>query len=268
MDKKVILITGSTDGIGKLCAIKLAKQGHIVYVHGRNSEKLENVVLEIRKVSSNENVEGFLADFSDLDDVKKMSKKVLSKLERLDVLINNAGIFKSSSEKNKNGFDMRIVVNYFAVFLLTYNLMALFEKSLSPRILNLGSAAQKRVEEEVLRGDKSIMEFDSYSQSKLAITMWSYYLSKQYENICTIAVNPGSLLNTNMVKKAFGDHRAEASKGADILYNLAILDEFEFRTGEYFDNDLGDFGAVHDDFYDEEKIEELIRITEDILSKI
>ncbi|MEO1339571.1 MAG: SDR family NAD(P)-dependent oxidoreductase, partial [Cyanobacteria bacterium J06635_13] len=88
---KTILITGSTDGIGKLVAIKLAEQGHEVYLHGRNSEKLATVVSAIKAQTKNENVKGFVADFSDLDAIKQMANQINQDLPNIDVLINNAG---------------------------------------------------------------------------------------------------------------------------------------------------------------------------------
>ena len=119
---KVILITGSTDGIGKLAAIKLAKEGHTLYLHGRNAEKLSAVVSEIKAHSNNSSIDGLVADFSDLDAVSKMATHVHDKVPALDVLINNAVVFKSSTSQTKEGFDMRFVVNYFSPYLLTKKL--------------------------------------------------------------------------------------------------------------------------------------------------
>ena len=92
---KTILITGSTDGIGKLAALKLAEAGHQVYVHGRNADKLTSVIAEVKAVATGaavDNINGFVADFSDLNAVRKMAAEVNKKLPKLDVLINNAGI--------------------------------------------------------------------------------------------------------------------------------------------------------------------------------
>ena len=116
---KTIIITGSTDGIGKLAAIDLAKEGHEIYLHGRNPQKLTAVVEEIKQLSNNERVDGFVADFSDLDAVKEMAQQIKQKLSKIDVLVNNAGIFKSAQSENKDGLDIRMVVNYLAPYLLT-----------------------------------------------------------------------------------------------------------------------------------------------------
>ena len=94
---KTILITGSTDGIGKLAALKLAEAGHQVYVHGRNVDKLTMVIAEVKAVATGaavDNINGFVADFSDLNAVRKMAAEVNKTLPKLDVLINNAGANK------------------------------------------------------------------------------------------------------------------------------------------------------------------------------
>ncbi len=265
--KKRIFITGSTDGIGKLAAVKLAKDGHEIHLHGRNSEKLEKVVAEIKGLSNNENIKGFVADFSDLSAVKKMAEQIKATLPELDILINNAGVFKSPNADNKAGLDMRLVVNYLASYLLTNELMPSIEKGTESRIINLSSAAQADVSLEVLAGkEKSSMQ-ETYAQSKLALTMWSFYLAKKRQNINVIAVNPGSLLNTNMVKEAYGRFWSSADKGADILYELAVSDNHKGSTGKYFDNDRGAFGSAHSDAYDDAKIEQLIQLTEQLVSE-
>ncbi len=267
---KTILITGSTDGIGKLAAIKLAKKGHVIYLHGRNSAKLEKVISEVKTLSNNHNIKGFTADFSDLEAVKTMATQVNQALSKIDVLINNAGIFKSPANLSKDGFDIRFVVNYFAPYLLTKELLPLLSKVNNSRIINLSSAAQAKVSLEALSGNRQLSAQESYAQSKLALTMWSFNLAKILKNISVIAVNPGSLLNTNMVKEAYGRYWSSADKGANILYDLAIEKEYEGITGKYFDNDKGNkkgtFGEAHSDAYDEVLREELVLITNRILN--
>ncbi|CAM1340726.1 SDR family NAD(P)-dependent oxidoreductase [Tenacibaculum amylolyticum] len=269
---KTILITGSTDGIGKLTAIQLAKEGHKVYIHGRNKQKLENTVTEIKQISNNNYIESFLADFSDLKSVQQMASEVNAKLPQLDVLINNAGIFKNSVTKNNNDIDIRLVVNYLAPFVLTKNLIQLLRKSEHSRIINLSSAAQATVSINALQGNSLLSVQDAYSQSKLALTMWSFYLALQYPKIVIIAVNPGSLLNTKMANEAYGTHWASADKGVTILHDLAVAEKYKGITGKYFDNDKGDpigsFANAHSDAYNHEKIDALIATTEKLINDI
>ncbi|HAS40290.1 MAG TPA: short-chain dehydrogenase [Microscillaceae bacterium] len=264
--QKHILITGSTDGIGKLAAIKLAKEGHQIYLHGRSADKLAQVIAEVQEVSKNQQVKGFVADFSDLNSVKQMGQKIAGELSQLDVLINNAGVFKSSDIHSKVGLDMRIVVNYLAPYTLTTQLLPLLAKGLNTRIINLSSAAQAKVSHRVLIGKETQSTQETYAQSKLALTMWSFHLANTLSGISVIAVNPGSLLNTKMVQEAYGQHWSSADKGADILYQLAISTDYEGITGKYFDNDRGGFGKAHQDAYDSVAIQNLINTTEEVLS--
>ena len=148
--KKRIFITGSTDGIGKLAAIKLAKEGHEIYLHGRNQEKLSAVVSEIKTLSGNDNISGYLSDFSNLDVVRKMANQIKQEIPQIDVLINNAGIFTSSIAQNEKGMDIRMVVNYLAPVVLSNALLPLLQKSDAARIINLSSAAQAPIDYEVL----------------------------------------------------------------------------------------------------------------------
>ena len=201
--KKTILITGSTDGIGKLAALKLANDGHEIYLHGRNADKLSGVISEMKSASGNENIKGFIADFSDLTVVRKMATTVNEELPKLDVLINNAGVYKSRATKTVDGLEIRFAVNYFAPYLLTQELLPLLKKGEMPRIINLSSAAQAPVSMEALRGAVSLEEMQAYAQSKLALTMWSVHLAEAEPDIIVIPVNPGSLLNTNMVREGW-----------------------------------------------------------------
>lgn len=262
---KTILITGSTDGIGKLAAIKLAYNGNTVYLHGRNPEKLAATISEIKKTTNNKNIDGFVADLSDLDAVKQLAKDINKKISSLDVLINNAGVYNSAISFNKNGLDMRYAVNYFAPYILTNELLPLLKKSNEPRIINLSSAAQSTISESALLGKTNEMEGATYAQSKLALLMWSFFLANKEPNLVVIPVNPGSLLNTKMVKEAFGNSWSSADKGADILYDLAISEKHKNNSGNYFDNDKGSYGNAHPDAYDKNKIHHLIELTEQVL---
>lgn len=263
---KTIFITGSTDGIGKLTATNLAKEGHSVYIHGRNPEKLSEAISEIKEITGNENVEGFLADFSDLDSVKQMAEDIKAKITKIDVLINNAGVFKSPVADNQDGLDLRMVVNYLAPYLLTHELISLLGKG--SRIVNLSSAAQSPVSHDVLLGNVKKSTDETYAQSKLALTMWSFYLAEKISvaEVSVIAVNPGSLLNTKMANEAYGQHWSSADKGANILHDLAVSKDYDGITGKYFDNDKGTFGMAHPDAYDKTKITDLMDVTDNLLN--
>jgi len=266
---KIILITGSTDGIGKLAAEKLASEGHHILVHGRNKEKVQNTIIELKQKTSNQNIEGFTADLSDLASIDQMCSALKDSHTHLDILINNAGVFKSTMQKNADGFDLRFMVNYIAPYYLTKQLLPMLENRPDARIINLSSAAQASVSLEALKGHQSLDAQSTYAQSKLALTMWSFDLSAKRKDLTVIPVNPGSLLNTKMVMEAYGKFWSSAGKGANVLQQLATDPQYQNIAGKYFDNDLGDpmgkFGEAHADAYDDDLINALITTTDEIL---
>ncbi len=266
---KTILITGSTDGIGKLAALKLATDGHRIIMHGRNPTKLAACISELKTATGNAHINGYVADFANMDSLRQMLSALISEIPQLDVIINNAGVFKSAETRTADGYDVRFAVNYFAPFLLTQGLLPLLEKSDQPRIINLSSAAQSPVVLEALRGTVELSAQQAYAQSKLALTMWSVYMAKNHPDLLVIAVNPGSLLNTKMVKEAYGNHWSPADKGGSILYELATSEAYLNTSGKYFDNDKGDpkgyFAPAHGDAENDLKINQLIAFTEDLM---
>ena len=245
--QKTILVTGSTDGIGLATAKMLLSQGHRVLLHGRNPSKLESVQKSLSAETDESSVEAYVADLSSLDDVEALAKAVAAKHDRLDVLINNAGIYKTPEPIAQNGLDVRFAVNTVAPYLLTIRLLPLI--GATGRVVNLSSAAQAPVNTEALDGRVRLGDMDAYSQSKLALTMWSRSLALSLENDgpAIIAVNPGSLLASKMVKEGFGV--ADAS-------------------GKYFDNDAGKFASPHPDALDSGKRKQVVGIIETILSKM
>ena len=265
--KKTILITGSTDGIGKLAATKLAKDGHLVCIHGRNPHKVERTLKEIKSYSNNDHVQAFIGDLSSFSSTRALIAEVKYKLDSLDLLINNAGVFKTQKQNNEDRLDLRFVVNYLAPKVLTDGLHSLLRQSESPRILNLSSAAQAPISLKAMLGEEAISVNESYAQSKLALTMWSFYLEQQTSGLQVVAVNPGSLLNTRMVQEAYGHHWSPAEKGADILYDLSTISNFDTYHGKYFDNDQGKIAKAHPSAYDDRALQMLMEATQNLIKK-
>ena len=244
--EKRILLTGATDGIGLETAKMLAAEGHTVLLHGRNSDKLENTAKALSSFVDRANTESYLADLSRMDEVEALAKTVSEKHKKLDVLINNAGIFKTSETVTEDGLDVRFVVNTIAPYLLTMRLLPLFEQS--GRIINLSSAAQAPVDLKALTGQVRLPDMEAYAQSKLALTMWSRKMALSYpDGPVIVAVNPGSMLGSKMVKEAFGVVGSDLRIGADILVRAALSNEFAKATGQYFDNDQRRFALPHPD---------------------
>ena len=262
---KTILITGATDGIGLETARMLVSQGHAVLLHGRNPAKLADVEKELAALPGAGRIENYVADLSNLAEVAALAKAVAERHTRLDVLINNAGVFKTPDPVTPDGLDVRFVVNTLAPYLLTERLLPLLGES--ARVVNLSSAAQAPVDPEALSGRVRLADMPAYAQSKLAITMWSRHMAQALEGgPAVIAVNPGSLLGTKMVKAGFGVAGGDIRIGADILVRAALADEFAAASGKYFDNDSGRFASPHPDALDPRKSEEIVDVLETILA--
>ena len=266
--QKAILITGSTDGIGLEAAKVLYSQGHHVLLHGRNPTKLEAAEKTLSELSGSGRVESYLADLSRMADVEALGQAIFESQSRLDVVINNAGILRTIDTFTNDGLDIRFAVNTFAPYLLTRRLLPLLGPA--ARVVNLSSAAQSPVNLEALAGRAKIRDqLNAYAQSKLALTMWSRSMADSHKDNgpVFIAVNPGSLLATKMVKEGFGVAGKDIRIGADILVRAVLSSEFADASGEYFDNDLGEFASPHPDALDPQKCQEVVRVIETILVK-
>ena len=265
---KTILITGATDGIGLLTAQKLAKLGHDLLLHGRNAKKLDKVKTELRDSYPAVKLSTYIADLSDLSAVNAMASSVKANHDKLDVLINNAGVLKTPQTITQDGMDIRFVVNMLAPLYLTEQLLPLIPET--GRILNLSSAAQNPVDLDALNGQKQLdRDMDAYAQSKLAITMWSRILGEEMRvGPIVYSVNPGSLLGTNMVKGGFGIDGNDVNIGADILVRLSLDDELNASSGSYFDNDAGQFGAPHPDALDDEKSAAVLSAAQSVIKTL
>lgn len=266
--QKTILVTGATDGIGLETAKMLVAKGHNVLLHGRNQTKLENVHSTLSALTGGGKVESFIADLSRMADVEKLIKAITSRHKKLDVLINNAGVFVVSQSDTDDGLDVRFAVNTIAPYLLTKKLLPIMEAS--ARVINLSSAAQAPVNLKALKGSLGQLSAgDAYAQSKLALTMWSLHMANSLttDGPAIIAVNPKSFLGSKMVKQAYGANGHDLRLGADILCRAALSDEFGAASGKYFDNDIGAFASPHPDALNSRKCQELVTVIEEVLAK-
>lgn len=268
--QKIILITGATDGIGLETAKALTQQGHHVLIHGRNPAKVHKVVTALSRLSKNAIIESYIADLSTLSDVDKLATQIKSNHKRLDILINNAGVYKVSDVTTPDNLDVRFVVNTIAPYLLTQKLLPLFDAT--GRIVNLSSAAQSSVDLDALTSPNA-GELDGpvYAQSKLALTMWSIELANSLSNSrlkngpAVIPVNPASFLGSKLVKDAYGVDGNDLAIGADILCRAALSEEFANASGKYFDNDSGLFKDPHADALDPAKTRQLVTVLDQLL---
>ena len=270
--QKTILITGSTDGIGLATAEMLVSQGHYVILHGRNPVKLAETVQALSELPGDGRVDSFLADLSRMVDVDALAKAITDNYAALDVLINNAGIYNAPVATGAGDLDLRFMVNTIAPYYLTKKLLPVL--GINGRVINLSSAAQSPVDLEALAGRiKPVDDFTAYAQSKLALTMWSRHmalslmgLSQMDNGPAIIAINPGSMLGTKMVEQAFGVVGGDIRKGAEILIRAALTSEFSEASGQYFDNDSGQFSTPHLDVLIPEKTDDIVNAIEKVLA--
>jgi NAD(P)-dependent dehydrogenase (short-subunit alcohol dehydrogenase family) len=267
MSTKTILVTGSTDGIGLDAAKKFAAMGHTILLHGRNEGKLADVHAMVAAIPGAARIGSFTADLSRLNDIEALAAAVMEQHDSLDVLLNNAGVFRTANPRIPEGLDVRFMVNTIAPYLLTKRLLPLIARE--GRIINLSSAAQARVDLRALEGVVRLSDNEAYAQSKLALTAWSRAMALELGDAgpVVVAVNPGSLLATKMVKQAYGVSGKDINIGSDVLVRAALSDEFASATGRYFDNDSGRFAPPHVDATRSATNEAIVHSIEAILSR-
>jgi NAD(P)-dependent dehydrogenase (short-subunit alcohol dehydrogenase family) len=258
--KKSIFITGATDGIGLATAKLFAEQGHNLLIHGRNVNKLNDVANSLRNIPNSGSVKSYVADLSVMCEVKSLAEAILSENKTVDVIINNAGVLKAVNTVTQDGLDVRFVVNMVAPFILTKKLLPLLDTN--GRVVNVSSAAQAPVNIKALIGETTLSDMEAYSQSKLGLINWTRKFAEQLgkSGPTMISVNPGSLLGSKMVKEGFGVSGGDIKIGANILVNMALKTDVDGRSGEYFDNDLGQFSAPHPDGMNLQKSDEIVTV--------
>lgn len=240
MKDKIILITGSTDGIGRQTALELACRGAHVILHGRNVERGMAAQEAIRTASGNAQVDLILADLSSQKQIRRMADEIHERYNHLHVLINNAGICMTERVLTEDGLEMTFAVNYLAPFLLTHLLLDLLKKSASSRIINVSSKAHMRttLDFDNLQGEKSFNGSHAYALSKLGNILFTFELAGRLSGsgVTVNCLHPG-VIDTKMMRQGFGyPHGADVEKGAETPVYLAASSEVANVTGQYFED--------------------------------
>jgi NAD(P)-dependent dehydrogenase (short-subunit alcohol dehydrogenase family) len=233
------LITGSTDGLGREAALRLASRGMHVIVHGRDEERGRAVVGQIaaRGVGS---AEFHRVDFAALAEVRAFAARVLGEHDRLVLLINNAGIWTEGGDaarrQSADGHELVFAVNYLSGFALTRLLLPLLVKSAPARIVNVSSLAQQAIDFEDVMLTRHYSASRAYSQSKLAQVMFTFDLARELADtgVTANALHPATLMDTTMVRLAGVRPRSTLDEGAAALVHLAAAPELAGRSGLYF----------------------------------
>jgi NAD(P)-dependent dehydrogenase (short-subunit alcohol dehydrogenase family) len=236
---KTVLITGSTDGVGRVVAQRLGSQGAHVLIHGRDRTRGGRVVEEIRQSGGRAML--YVADLASLDQVRELAATVRRDHQRLDILINNAGIGSASGGRQRrtsaDGYELRFAVNYLAGFLLTRLLLPLVAASAPARIVNVASAGQYPIDFDDVMLTRSYDGGRAYMQSKLAQIMFTFDLADELfgSGVTANTLHPATYMNTTMVRESGTTPISSVEEGADAVLRLAVAPELDGRSGLYFD---------------------------------
>ncbi len=237
---QVALVTGSTDGLGRHVAQELAAMGATVIIHGRNEQRGAEVVSEIEAAGGSATF--YRADFASLSDVESLAAAVLENHDRLDLLINNAGIWSRAGDDTRytsnDGHELTFAVNYLSGFLLTHRLLPLMRDSSPARIVNVASIAQQPIDFDNVMLNEGFNPGRAYGQSKLAQILFTMDLARQLpaDEVTVNALHPATLMDTTMVREAGAQPMATVEQGAAAVMQLAVSPELAGRSGLYFNS--------------------------------
>jgi len=234
----VVLVTGSTDGVGRLVARRLADQGARVLIHGRNSDRGKELLEQIR--AARRSAVFVPADFSSLNEVRRLVDVVRQECDRLDLLINNAGIGSGGSaakrETSQDGYELRFAVNYLAGFLLTRLLLPLMMIDKPARVVNVSSLGQHPFDFDDVMLTRGYSGQRAYAQSKLAQIMFTFDLAHELDpaTITANCLHPATYMATTMVRQSGNTPISTVEEGAEAILNLAVSENLDGNSGEFY----------------------------------
>jgi NAD(P)-dependent dehydrogenase (short-subunit alcohol dehydrogenase family) len=238
MKGKVCLITGATDGLGKVSARVLAERGATVVGVGRNPYKIEAAIDHIRLHTDNPNVEMLHADLSSQAQVRALVAEFRTKYIRLDVLMNNAGNMFQPRQESEDGIEMTFALNHLSYFLLTNLLLDMLIDCTPARIINVSSGMHTsgKIDFDDLGNSKRYVPWDAYADSKLANVLFSYELARRLEGtgVTANALHPGGVATNFGADAGYRASGISPEEGAQTQIYLATSPEVEGVTGKYF----------------------------------
>ena len=237
MEGKIVLITGSTDGIGRQTALDLANRGATIWLHGKDPDRCRSTAEEIRSRSGQLGHRSFTADLADLGQVRRLIEEVLDAGPRIDVLILNAGVFRHRRELTADGVEMTFGVNHVAHFALALGLADRLRQSAPSRIVVVSSMVQaEAIDFDNLQGEVDYAGFGAYARSKLCNVLFTRALAKRLEGsgVTANCLHPG-VINTKLLRASWSVG-APVTEGAKTPVYLASSPEVEGVNGVYFVN--------------------------------
>lgn len=238
MADRVALITGATNGVGRVVAERLGGQGWHVLVHGRDRARGEQVANAIQARGGSARFHE--ADLSSMSAVRQLAEEVMQAHPSLHLLINNAGVGfgrpDAGREQSRDGLELRFAVNYLAPFLLTHRLLPALLEAAPSRVVNVASIGQKELDFDDLQTLHDYSGVDAYRRSKLALIMFTFDIAAELQKlgVTVNALHPATLMDTFMVQESSWQPMSTVDEGADAILHLAVGD-LQGRTGEYFD---------------------------------
>ncbi|MBM7808278.1 NAD(P)-dependent dehydrogenase (short-subunit alcohol dehydrogenase family) [Geodermatophilus bullaregiensis] len=261
LDEQTVLITGATDGLGRALARDLAGRGMTVLVHGRDRARGQAVVDELGS-----RARLYLADLASLAQVRAMAAAIKADVDRLDVLVSNAGIGREvpggpARQESADGVELRFAVNYLAGYLLTRELLPLLRAAGSARIVNVSSAAQMLLDLDDVHLTRGYSGTRAYSQSKLAQILSTVDLAEELEGtgITVNALHPATFMPTKIVATP----TSTIEEGVEATARLVVDPALEGVTGRYFDG-LRETRA-HEQAYDPAARAALRRLSDELV---
>jgi NAD(P)-dependent dehydrogenase (short-subunit alcohol dehydrogenase family) len=253
---RTILITGATDGLGLALAERLAADGADLILHGRNQAKLDRIAGQFaaRGVSRPRTV---TADLADLDQVRRMAAGIRASVDRLDVLVNNAGIGGGQPDgrtrrTSADGHELRFAVNYLAGFLLTLELLPLLRASAPARIVNVASIGQHSLDFENLMLERDYDGIRAYGQSKLAQIAFGFELAARLpaDEVTVNSLHPATYMPTKIVLAEIGHSIDTLEEGVTATRRLVTDPALAGTTGRFYDRTRD--ARAHPQAYDSE----------------
>ena len=274
MHPRTILITGATSGLGRALAAELAAEGHRLVIHGRDADKVDRVVAELASRTAAVPV---VADLASLAEVRALADQVTAAVDRLDVLVNNAGVGfgppDGAREVSRDGHELRMAVNYLAPVVLTRALLPLLEASAPARVVNVGSIGQQAFDPDDLEDETNHTDqtnhtaYDgvaAYRRSKLALAAFTFDLAEELRGTGVTAnvLHPASLMPTAMVVESRWQPLSTVAEGVAATLRLVTDPELATATGRFYD--VQRLSRAKPEAYDPEFRQKLARVTDQL----
>jgi NAD(P)-dependent dehydrogenase (short-subunit alcohol dehydrogenase family) len=262
-----ILVTGATDGLGRGLAADLARRGAAVVLHGRDDARGEAAIREIAEETGSDRLSWHRADFDSLAEVRALAEALEGEVERLDCLVNNAGIGtnlpgEGERMESRDGHELRFQVNYLSGFLLSRLLVPLLVRSAPARVVNVSSAGQMPIDFDDVMLERGYSGVRAYCQSKLAQVMLTFDLAARLETdgVTANCLHPATYMPTKMVFAARGSAVSSLEEGVEATLRLIADPALDGVSGRYFDGT--EESAAEGQAYDEEARRRLREMSE------